>query len=86
MRLGYRYLADLVIGFLQDQAHSVLLAYLHGLRSYSTSALWKEVEVQSDLKVLAPVLSGNWGNLTEKCMMDESFKHLITPKWVSCLP
>ena len=81
---GCRYLADLVIGHLQDQAATVLVAYLHSMHAGTVDTLWQGLEAHAQ-ELPAPVLPGNWGNLTETCILDESFKDLVTPKWV-CKP
>lgn len=72
-------MADLVIGHFQDLAAAVLMAHIMAERSGQALPILEQVRppLVSDLR--PPVLSNNWGNLTETCMLDETFKALVRP-------
>ena len=63
-----RYMADQVIGFLQDIAAAVMAVW------HRRELPHREVEGEI---IRPPMFEGNWGNKPERCLVDEAFKGLV---------
>ena len=72
-------MADLVIGHFQDLAAGVLLAHIMAEREGARLPIAEQVKPPLVTDLRPPVLSGNWGNLTETCMLDDTFRALVRP-------
>lgn len=73
--IGCRYIADIVIGFLQDMA-----AYV--AQTYAESHHELHPEVHEDI-LPPPLFPGNAGDKPESCFFDDSFAALVTDSEVS---
>ena len=75
-----RYLADLVIGHLQDLAASEVLA---PFAPAGAGDDWRRAGVhrqREDLQAIGPPLQrNNFANLTEACILDEDFPQHVRP-------
>lgn len=78
-----RFMADLVIGHFQDIAAAVLLAHIMAEREGTSLPILEQVKPPLVTELRPPVLSNNWGNLTETCMLDDTFRALVRPLVVS---
>lgn len=74
-----RFMADLVIGHFQDLAAAVLMAHIMAEREGQSQPILEQVKPPITAELRPPVLSGNWGNLTETCMLDDTFRGLVRP-------
>ena len=72
-----RYMADQVIGFLQDIAAAVMAVW------HRRELPHREVEGEI---IRPPMFEGNWGNKPERCLVDEAFKGLVADPVVSLPP
>lgn len=68
-RLRRRYIADVMIGFLQD-----MLAYM--LQTFLSQERLPHADVLLD-QLPAPLFEGNTADQLEKCILDDDFKNLV---------